>query len=244
MTRQEAQRILLAYRPDTADGEDPEVAAALAMAKEDPELGRWLEETLATQAAFRRTLREIEPPPGLKERILAEHESMTTARPWWAQGVWAAAAVLSLLVAIGSLLFLPESESRDFAGFRDRMAGTVIREYRMDIETGDAKKIQNFLKQEQLDVELPITPGLSPVPLFGAGHLSWRGNQVAMVCHKTRQGKLLFVFAIDEASVDQPPGETPIAKQVSHLTTLSWSRDGKTFVLAGEMGIDELKNFL
>ncbi len=38
MNRDEAKTILLRYRPGTADADDPEIATALALARQDPEL--------------------------------------------------------------------------------------------------------------------------------------------------------------------------------------------------------------
>ena len=41
MNRQEAQEILLLYRPGRADEDNPELAAALDLVKHDPELAKW-----------------------------------------------------------------------------------------------------------------------------------------------------------------------------------------------------------
>ena len=45
MNRDEAKRLLLAYRPDSQDEQDPEITAALALARSDPELQGWLSGT-------------------------------------------------------------------------------------------------------------------------------------------------------------------------------------------------------
>ena len=66
MNRDEAKNFLLLYRPGTADADDPQIAGALALAKRDPELARWLEEHCARQEALRAKFREITVPEGLK----------------------------------------------------------------------------------------------------------------------------------------------------------------------------------
>jgi hypothetical protein len=77
----EAKNILLLYRPGTADAEDPQIAAALALAKRDPELARWLEEHCARQEALRAKFRQITVPAGLKEQIISEQAAQEGNNP-------------------------------------------------------------------------------------------------------------------------------------------------------------------
>ena len=78
MNSRHAKEILVLYRPATADREEPEVAAALALAERDPELGRWLQDHCETQAALRARFKQIPVPEGLKEQILSERRAHTT----------------------------------------------------------------------------------------------------------------------------------------------------------------------
>lgn len=71
MTQQEAKAILVMYRPDSPDAADPEFAEALALARQDAELGRWLAEHCAVQGALRARFRQIPVPQELQARILA-----------------------------------------------------------------------------------------------------------------------------------------------------------------------------
>jgi len=70
VNRDEAKTILLLYRPGTADANDPQIAGALELAKQDPELTRWLVEHCARQEAVRAGFRKITAPAGLKEQII------------------------------------------------------------------------------------------------------------------------------------------------------------------------------
>ena len=88
MNLNEAKTVLLLYRPGTADAEDPQVAEALALAKQSPELARWLAEHTARQASLRGQFRRIPVPAGLKEQILAETVGPDRIIPWswsWSQ---------------------------------------------------------------------------------------------------------------------------------------------------------------
>ena len=79
MNHDEAKQILLLYRPGSNDADDPEVAEALALAKSDPELSRWLAENNARQTALREKLRQIPVLAGLKEQIVSEQAAKSKA---------------------------------------------------------------------------------------------------------------------------------------------------------------------
>ena len=72
MTPSQAKEILLLYRPGTADAEDPQVVAAVGLARRDPELARWFERHCGFQNAMSAKLRQIEVPLHLKAALLAQ----------------------------------------------------------------------------------------------------------------------------------------------------------------------------
>jgi hypothetical protein len=86
VNRDEAKTILLLYRSGTADAGDPEIAAALALARQDPELTRWLVEHCARQEAVRAGFRKITAPAGLKEQIISEQAAHEKRLFWRAGG--------------------------------------------------------------------------------------------------------------------------------------------------------------
>ena len=71
MDKQEAQFILQSFRPDGADAADTDFAAALKLAAENRELGKWLADERAADAAFAAALCEVEIPEDLRQHILA-----------------------------------------------------------------------------------------------------------------------------------------------------------------------------
>src|SRR5438045_2813900 len=75
MNSQQAKEILGLYRPGTADQQDADFAAALALAKSDATLQGWFEEHCALQAALQAKFRQIPIPEGLKEQILSERKA-------------------------------------------------------------------------------------------------------------------------------------------------------------------------
>lgn len=70
MTTPEAKQILWLYR-GAIDDEDPQFQEALAYARRDPELTRWLEEQRTCFEAIQSTLHQIEPPDALATKIIS-----------------------------------------------------------------------------------------------------------------------------------------------------------------------------
>lgn len=70
MDKEQARFILRSFRPDGADVNDHDFAGALALAMENRELGEWLAEERALDAAFANALASVELPATLREDIL------------------------------------------------------------------------------------------------------------------------------------------------------------------------------
>src|ERR1700709_177578 len=72
---------LSARRPGGQDDADPAIADALARASADPQLAAWVEAERKSDASVASKLREVRPPPGLRETILAG--ARVGRRTWW-----------------------------------------------------------------------------------------------------------------------------------------------------------------
>lgn len=232
MTRAEAKRILLLHRPGSAAAPDPEMAAALEKAGDDAELGAWFEVHCGFQQAMRARLRSVPVPAHLREAILAECKVFRPAfrgRPsWWL----AAAAAVAVLLGLTVYLLRPTKPDR-FADFRSRMVRAALREYRMDIVTNDLAQVRRFMAVRGAPADFEITPGLGRVRLTGGGLLQWRGHRVAMVCFDRGDREMLYLFVLDRTATKDAPSESPTPGRVNRLATVSWSRGGRSYVLAG-----------
>lgn len=236
MTPAEAKVILQAYRPGTTDAADPEVAEALRSARQDPELGRWLQRHEAFQVALRDKLRKVRAPAALKEALLASRK-VIPLRPWRQRPAvwgWAAAAAIVLLLG-GVLLWRPPSPAVPdrFVHFRDRMAGYAQRQYGMDIETEDMTRLRDFLRRGGAPADYEIPPSLKQRSLTGGGVLKWRGNPVSMVCFDRGDGKMVFVFVMSRSALKDPPPPTALSAKLGSYATVSWSQGDKVYVLSG-----------
>ena len=95
MISSEAREILLLYRPGTAEAADPQMAEALELARQDPELGRWFEQHRAFQKAMRAKFQQIEVPAHLKASLLIRGAVAPKNLPpqsWRRSPIWLTAA--------------------------------------------------------------------------------------------------------------------------------------------------------
>jgi hypothetical protein len=103
MNTNEAKQRLLLYR-GSIDDDDPQFAEALAQAKRDPELAKWIREQKNCYAAIRSRLREIEAPIGLGDTIVRQRP-VPVYRDWPQLLKLAAAVVLSASLTAGWIKF-------------------------------------------------------------------------------------------------------------------------------------------
>jgi hypothetical protein len=115
MNNTEAKFILNAYRSNGRDASDAAFGAALLQAKTDPALGAWFAREQEHGATIAAKLREVSPPAGLREAILAGGRvsgsnvtMMPDQRSRWAQPVWLAAAAAVAVILTASVALWPK----------------------------------------------------------------------------------------------------------------------------------------
>jgi len=252
MDRARAKEILRLYRPGVTEVDDAEMVEALALAKQDGELGRWLKEYVDLQEAIRAKFRQTPVPEGLKEQIISERKAtlqMQTRRR-------TVAVALALAVVLGVVLlprvFMRSNNPREdisFGAFRQWTAGLVMRYPKMDLETNQITPIKEMVQRREGTFSLP--KGLEATTPTGCATnlMAWNGHPVAMICFHS--GKTsnptepdLFLFMTDRAAVTNAP--EPNAMQfakLAKLTTVSWSEGDKTYVLGARGSEEELRRY-
>lgn len=246
MTRREAQEILLACRPGREDLADPQVAAALELARTDPALREWYERHCAWDAAVRQGLGSIPVPADLKYAILTGERIVPGPAHWWQRrGVLvAAAAVLVFLITLGVLFLNRGKSTNSFAQFRRSMIGTALREYRMDLQTNDMREIRTFLGRRGAPADYSVPAGLEKLKLTGCGVLDWQGKPVTMVCFERNDINLLWMFVMKVADwKDRPPSQAQFEKVIT-CATASWTEGDTVYVVASEVDEAALRKLL
>ncbi len=255
MNHEEIKQILLLYRPGTADAEDPEVAQALALAKNDPELSRWLVEHSARQSALREKFRQLPVLTGLKEQIISEEAAKAKAVSRRDKIVGLAAA-LAIVVSLLAVVFFylphkPSSPAPTLATLQGQMAYIAVSSYGMNLETNDAAKIQAYLAANQAPSDYVLPAGLQKAAVAGCAVESWQNSKVSMICFRTgkplppNQKSDLWLFVVDPATVkDASTIQSPQYGAVNGLTTVTWIQNNKLYFLAVQGDEDTLKKFL
>lgn len=257
MNRDDAKNILLLYRPGTVDAGDPQIAEALAWAKRDPELARWLEEHVARQEMLRAKFRQIAVPPGLKEQIISE-QAVFAKRNARRRIIIAAAATTAIVVSVVSLalFWLPVRAPRlvmdnTLANYENQMAGIALRGYGMDTNTSDPEAIRSYLAQRQAPADYVLPAGLQKAAVTGCAIEGWQTTKAAMICFRTGkplpagQSSDLWLFVVDRTSVkNAPPPGPPQIKPVNQLITAVWTQGDNVYFLGTEGDAQALQQFL
>jgi hypothetical protein len=246
----EAKNILLLYRPGTADAEDPQIATALALAKMDPELARWLELHCARQFVISQKFRQIAVPAGLKEQIISEQAAR--GRPIFRRPHLALAAAMVLLVCLVAMLWLPRQPKDDtLAVYQHQMAGIALRGYGMDLTTNDSAQIRAYFAQKQSPADYVLSGPLQKAVVVGCAVEGWRNVKVSMICFRTghplpaNQSSDLWLFVVDRASVKDAPEISQLQfSVVNQLNTAVWVMDGKIYLLGAVGDEATLRKFL
>ena len=257
MTVNEAKTILRLYRPGTADAEDPQIAAALALAKQEPELARWLEDHCARQQALRAKFRQIPVPAGLKEQIISESAARVATisrqrRNTVVAAMAAIAAVVMLLIVLSSSR-LPHQSNDDntLAIYQNQMVRIALNPYGMDLTTNDPAQIRAYLAQNKAPADYDLPPALQKATLTGCAVEGWQNVKVSMICFRTgrplppNQSSDLWLFVVDRASLKSAPESSqPRLAAVKGLITAVWAQGDKVYLLGTEGDESALRKFL
>jgi hypothetical protein len=253
MTIEEAKQVLVLYRPNTADQEDPDFVEALRLCEEDAALRDWFEEHCSIYQSIRRKLKQVAVPEGLAEQIIAE-KKIKPSNFWDVPLAKTALAGIAAVAAICflTLQWLPAREDTGFSGFRDRMLSTALRNYAMDFSTQKMADARAFLSQHGAIGDFEIPPALKDTELVGCVATTWQGKPVSMICFRSKhpfnpqKTSDLWLFVTDISSVrNMPTTAKPLVEELQswNVTTASWIENGKAYLLAIEGEKELLKQY-
>jgi hypothetical protein len=251
VNRDQAKTILLLYRPGTADAGDVEIAAALVLAKQDPELTRWLVQQGERQEVARAGFRKITAPAGLKEQIIIEQAARARIGIRRQRAVLAALAVVVVLVVLTPRWFPHRQTNDTYAITLERMASVALRPYGMDLLTNNPAAVRAYLAQNHAPADYVLPAPLGKTAVSGCAIQNWQGTKVSMVCFRTGkplppgEQSDLWLFVIDRSKVkDAPPAGSRQIVQVSRLRMATWTEGDKLYVLGMEGDEQTLRQYL
>jgi hypothetical protein len=244
MTRQEAQLVLQALRPNDP-GPSPEFAEALTLAESDPELKTWWRAQQEFDHKVVAKLSEIPVPGDLRATLIAGGNIETFAPmpsyPFWL----AAAAAVAILCAVGSIVhyqhFGPQAQAE--------YTLTVLPLLKNDAPdlgmlSSDRDKIVAWLKERQAPLG-SVPDKLGERPPLGCQKYQVHGHTVTLICFAMEGGGEAHLFIIDRDALADPPKEdVPEFNDINGWSVAAWSDDHMSYLLATQAGDEALKKLL
>ena len=266
MDIEKAKIILHIYRADPATDDDPEVKEALAMAASDPELMSWFESEQNFDRALAGKLCSIEPPPDLKEKILAEMPISSTESGtipglgadviWWRRPLamsLSAAACLVLFLGVGTLLLrqsgpdrqeIQEPQSVDtMERYQQRVADHTDHMEGFDFRHESLAKLRAYMNEKDAPFPVSLPAQLEKMPGMGCVSFTWEGREVGLVCFKGDKVYHLFVTERDQFP-SQKDIAKPVIRQVGKYGTATWTNDLQLYILTAEGRGEDLRRLL
>ncbi len=243
MTNEEAKFILSAYRPNGSDSGDAAFGDALRIAGEDPLLGAWFARSRGHDAAISEKLRQIAPPPGLREAILAGARASDprggSGMGWgWIAGL-AAAAALAIGVFSMRAPVRPGAGTEGFAGFavndmvsethggKGEPAGALV----ATLQTAGAR----MPDASQIDFERLRDTGCRT--------LSFQGHPVLEVCF-VRDGSLFHLYMTPREPSRGAPAQGPSYVTLAAGAAALWSDSRFDYAVASTAGVGAIRRLL
>jgi hypothetical protein len=246
MTNQEAKFTLSAYRPGGSDAGDPMFGDALTQAQRDPVLGAWFATEQRHGSGVSARLREIAPPPGLREAILAGARASggMPVRSWWTRPGWMAlAASVAVMIGVTATALWRHSGPAQM----DRLEAFAVDDtlHGRHGSHGDAANALNVLLSQpttHLGGQLPVD--FATLRATGCRTLSFAGHDVIEICF-TRGGAEFHLYALQSADFPGLPASAGTESGTREgMGFASWVDAAHRYVLVSAAGMEAIRHLL
>lgn len=241
----EAKFILRARRPNGSDDENPAFAAALEQARRDPALAAWLAREQAFDEAVTARLRAVEPPPGLRDMILAGAR-MERRAPFWAGARYLALAA-SVTLLLGVFFFV--GSVRTTTPSAEILALGAMDDWMLDSHHMEPLGGTGALHAAVMNPRARLLGGLGldarTIKSGGCRVITVAGREVLEVCfHREGAGELhLYIAQRGDFGGGRFP-ETPMFRERGTLASVSWADERNAYVLVSDQGTHALRAVL
>jgi len=266
--RDRIQEILLAYRPGEGLEADPEVAQALAAAREDPALGEWLRDIAAFDRVFADKVQAAPVPDGLQASILAAARAQAQTRSaqpaadtgrgkvlrWFHPAAFAAAAAILILLALSFTFWqrpgAPGAPMTAQASIvPNQLVQTALGLYasmRPDYRSQQGGEIRHYLASNGGTMPAKPPRGFCWTKTFACSVVKADGASVTLICFEAPdQSRSMHLFIFPRSAF--PGLEIPERPQVQRSGSASfaaWAEDEQIHVLFSDKGEDNLRAVL
>lgn len=234
MTREEAKRILAAYRPGDLDRLDSHFAEALRETEQDPELARWFAEEREFDRAVAGHVSAVPVPFGLKTRILANMSPRTRTKSRWVAAFATTAAVTATLFVLAHLINVWRASDQRAASLNDyeqEMMSFIKLPPPLEMESLQMGPIKQWILERKAPLA-EIPPGIAAVETMGCRILYFRGYPVTLICFCHGQ-TVAHLLMVDRAAVrGVKPGKPPVVTSQGEWTTATWADQRYAYMMA------------
>ena len=225
--------MLVVCRPNGADANDPRLAEALSLVKNDAELRAWFEAEQSADKAIAAKLKAAPLPDDLLARIRGGTQARIAGKPRRPSLTLAMAASFALLglIAVLWLNRTPAALPESFAAYRTDMA-QFLREFpKLDIATDRLPEVREWLRQQHPLMKADLPKELERFPSIGCRTVEWQGKKLALVCFMV-EGQVVHLFVMPRTAFpDANVKATPALAKVGSQNTASWANGENLYLL-------------
>lgn len=240
MNLQEAKFLLAAYRPNGADAGDPQMAAALALARADPELAAWFTRQRGFDAPVGAKLNSLLPPAELRDAISAGMRFHRPRRKWSRVLLMAAAIlVLGAVAMLGRWRF--STESRNDVGLVMFATNYAANGIALKTKSGDTNKLKNWLVSQHAPMPERLPLDLATLRSLGCRTLNFQGHTITLICFEDGREFHLFVVRRRDFPAITLGGKPLLRPAVAGWCAASWMDADHVFVLVSDASPAKVK---
>ena len=233
----EAKQLLSSYHSDKDHFSDPHMLEALNMLEKNSELADWFEHQLAFDRQVKAALSEAPEPAGLRDKLLQNHKQ--TKRNNVIRYVkWATTLAAVLMIGAGGFWGYTAnyySKMHEYATLREGMSHFIAgSHFLLDYLDKDLDNISEWLEEEDAPMYEAVPAMLAAKEPIGCKKMSWRGQDVSLVCFHREDGKIIHMFVAERDGFSEEAIADLDKVLVSHdLETGGWVTDTHVYLLTG-----------
>jgi anti-sigma factor RsiW len=241
MNTNEARFILKARSPDGRDDANPPFTEALEQARRDPALAAWLAHEQAFDATVAARLREVTPPAGLRDAILAGAR-MVRPTPWWREArvlMMAAgfAVLLGLAATWGAGQIAPSGERL----VRGAMADWARDDHHME-PLGGTGALRAAVMREGVRFANGLGLSFDEMKAGGCRVIRIAGREVMEVCFMHESAGELHLYVARRGDFGGAKLETvPMFRERESLASVAWADERYAYVMVSDAGTEALR---
>ncbi len=231
MNDAEARAILSVYRTGESALEDARFEEAKRYAETHPEVAKWWAEQQELDSLIALKLESTPVPSDLKTRLTA-WEQRSLRRTTWSR----AALLLAASIVAAAIMFSswrgPFQPAVSMADYRDEMVSFVKVTPKLELESSDLSRLQDFLAKANAPAGFNIPEKLKDLGPIGCRVLRFRGHDVSLICFERAEGKLVHLLVIDAAAVAKAGDAiNPHYATEGEWATATWTDGGHTYLM-------------